>query len=271
MPGMLHSLITVSKVSDVDVERLRPLSARSLALSVLLGSHPPEMPARALVDLAELFGIPGGTMRTALSRSVANGEIAGTDGQYRLTERLLDRQHSQDVGRRSPPGRWDGRWHSVIAASDQRELADRRRFRTVMDNHRFGELRPDIWMRPANLPTPTPASDWIVSSATVGGIDADELVGRLWDLTAMRTAARVLLREMARCRDDCDWGDVVSIPELFVVSANVVRFLRSDPLLPAALTPPEWPIAEVRATYDRFERDHQLLLQRFLRAGRAPD
>lgn len=253
---------------DHETGRLRPLGARSLALSVLLGSHPPEMPARALVELAELFGIASGTMRTALSRSVANRELVVADGQYRLTERLLDRQRAQDAGRQPPPDRWDGRWHTVIAANDQRELAERRRFRTAMDNDRFGELRPDIWMRPANLPGPAPEPDWIASTATIRGIGDDDLVGRLWDRAAIDATARDLLREMARCRSTCDWDDPTSIPELFLVSASAVRFLRSDPLLPTELTPPEWPMREVRATYDDFERNHQRLLQQFLRRGR---
>ena len=264
---MLHSVITVSKFSDVNPVELRPLSARSLALSVMLGSHPPEMPARALVELAELFGIPGGTMRTALSRSVSNGEITAHDRSYRLTRRLLDRQRAQDAGRRPPPEPWDGRWHSVIAASDQRELAERRRFRSTLENHRFGELRPDIWLRPSNLPMPVAEPDWIATTASPDGIDPEQLADRLWNRPTIAAAADDLLAEMARCRADCDWDDVASIPELFLVSATIVRFLRSEPLLPLDLVPDDWPLAELRDTYDGFERDHQRLLQRFLRDG----
>jgi phenylacetic acid degradation operon negative regulatory protein len=264
---MLHSVIVVSKLSDPAAATVRPLSARSLALSVMLGSHPPEMPARALVDLAELFGIAGGTMRTAISRSVAGGEITARDGSYRLTTRLLDRQRSQDIGRQPPPEPWDRQWHTVVAASDQRELADRRRFRTVMENHRFGELRPDIWLRPANLPMPEVESDWIATTSRPEGIDPERLASRLWNRDAIATTARGLLAEMARCRDDIDWADVRSIPELFLLSATIVRFLRSEPLLPSDLTPDDWPITRLRDTYDRFERDHQLLLQQFLRGN----
>ena len=46
--------------------RLAPLTARSVLLSVLLGSHPPELPVRALVGAAELFGISHGSARVAL-------------------------------------------------------------------------------------------------------------------------------------------------------------------------------------------------------------
>src|SRR5690606_35680430 len=153
-----------------------PLDARSLALSTLLGTHPPELPVRALVDLAGLFGIAAGTMRTALSRMATAGEVAVVaEGRYRLAGALLDRQRAQDAGRRPPPPGWVGAWHSVVTAADQRDLADRRRFRTTMTNARFGELRPDIWMRPANMPAPPPEPDWIVLSGALDGVAPAEL------------------------------------------------------------------------------------------------
>ena len=105
---MLPFRIVVSKDGDRRVENelgLGPLDARSLALSVLLGSHPPVLPARALVALAELFGVAGGTMRTALSRMVAAGELEAADGRYRLAGRLLERQRAQDIGRSQPAER----------------------------------------------------------------------------------------------------------------------------------------------------------------------
>src|SRR3954449_1313936 len=100
---MLPFAIAVSKLRDTQMTGdlgLAPLDARSVALSVLLGSHPPVLPARALVALAELFGIAGGTMRPALSRMVAAGELEAIEGRYRLAGRLLDRQRAQDIGRR---------------------------------------------------------------------------------------------------------------------------------------------------------------------------
>ena len=61
-------------------------------------------------------------------------------------------------------------------------------------------------------------------------------------------------------------GSTKSIPSLFTTSATVVRFLRNEPLLPVEITPWTWRVDEVRATYDRFEADHQRLLQTFLRS-----
>ena len=36
---------------------VRPLTARSVVLSLLLGAHPPRLPVRDIVDAGEAFGI----------------------------------------------------------------------------------------------------------------------------------------------------------------------------------------------------------------------
>lgn len=247
-----------------------PLNARSLALSALLGTHPPALPPRALVALAELFGIPGGTMRTALSRMTTAGDVDNSSGWYRLTGRLLERQQAQDTGRRSPTADWDGRWHTVIATADQRDLADRRRFRSTLDDHRFGELRPDTWLRPANLDPPDLGDEaWVVTGPIAGGpADVAELTARLWDLAGIADAAEVLLERIERLRADTDLSDHGSIPATFTLAATVVRFLRRDPLLPAELLPDDWPVDALREHYDRLEADLQATLRGFLRDHR---
>lgn len=62
----------------------RTLTARSVLLSVLLGTDPPRLPVGLLVRTTELFGIAEGTTRTALSRMVATGELTTTDGWYEI-------------------------------------------------------------------------------------------------------------------------------------------------------------------------------------------
>lgn len=241
-----------------------PLNARSLALSALLGTHPPQLPGRSLAALAELFGIPGGTMRTALSRMVTNNEIVRVDARYGLTGRLLDRQRAQDAARRSPTTPWDGRWHTIVASADQRQVADRRRFRSSMVDHHFGELRPDIWMRPANLDRPATDAHWICTSGTLSGTDATALVARLWDIDRLTAEADRSLERLDEIWLATDWEDEQAIPGAFTFSAAVLRFLRSDPLLPDDLTPPRWPLDDLRLGYEQFERALQRLLRSFL-------
>ncbi len=264
---MLHYVFVVSNVRNILPDEARPLNARSLALSALLGTHPPRLPARAFVALADLFEIPSGTMRTALSRMLSNGEVARADTHYELSGPLLERQRAQDAGRRAPRSAWNGQWRTIVTATDQRGVAERRHFRTVMANHRFGELRPDIWMRPANLDGPAADGDWICTTGPLDGIDAATLTNRLWNLDAIDGEARSALRRIDELAASTDWNDERSIPGVFTASATVLRFLRNEPLLPSLLTPSGWPVDELRVRYGEFERTHQALLRSFLRSA----
>lgn len=251
---------------DVDALGLEPLSARSLVLSVLLGSHPPKLTGRQLVAVAELFDIRGGTVRTALSRMVASGDLVGDDGDYSLGVRMLQRQRQQDEGRHAPPARWDGRWYTAIAAADARSVAERRAFRAAMVGARMGELRPDIWMRPANIALPDRPEDVLV---TWGELDADEpaaLLRQLWDLDALQSGATLLLDALERHRPTLDHGDPTVLPDTFMLSAAAVRFLRTEPQLPVELAPDPWAPPDLRPVYDDFEAAFQRLLRAFLRS-----
>ena len=46
-----------------------------------------------------------------------------------------------------------------------------------------------------------------------------------------------------------------------LVSAAVVRFLREEPLLPAALTPDGWPVDDLRRVYREYDRDFGRVLR----------
>ena len=104
-------------VPDRHLPSITPLTARSVALSTLLGYHPPALPVSALVKVGELFGITDRATRVALTRMVKDGEVTVDNGVYRLSERLLRRQAEQD-GLTSPPpggGLGGGRWPSSRA------------------------------------------------------------------------------------------------------------------------------------------------------------
>lgn len=271
---MLHFLIIMSNSSDEERiavtprtsrSEARPLNARSLALSALLGTHPPTLPARSLVALAEVFGINAGTMRTALSRMVAAGDVSTDDAGYTLSPRLVARQVAQDAGRHRVVQPWNGAWHTAVASVEQRDLSDRRHVRAVMADARFGELRTAIWLRPANLASPDLGPDWLVTTGPTRGTPSDELVARLWDVVALGRIALGLLERVERMESGSD-DDPVAIPAVFSLSAEIVRFLRSDPLLPQELTPPDWPLDRLRSRYRIFERHFRARLRPILAA-----
>ena len=232
---------------------IRPLTARSLALSALLGTHPPTLPPRSFVALGEAFGIGEGAMRTALSRMVASGDVHAEGGRYTLGSRLVDRQTSQDAARHPSPTAWDGTWWIVIVSADRRPIAERRAFRARMRHHRLGELRPDIWLRPANLDGPAGDDTVLVSRGGIIERDPRQLVRQLWDLDAIAADARMLVPLAEEAESWLASGDPSLLPDVFVVSIAVARFLLSEPLLPPEVAPPDANTERLRPAYERLE------------------
>ncbi len=171
---------------------MSPLTTRSIVLSLLLGSHPPELPVASLVEFCALFDIAGGTVRTTLSRMVERGELAVDDAVYRLSGRLLDRQADQDVGRARRTVDWDDDWWIVIVTAERRSVADRRAFRSRAVGAKLGELRADLWMRPADLAVPTDLAGVVVTRGPLLGADDVQMARSLWDLEAIDEHSRAL-------------------------------------------------------------------------------
>lgn len=253
-----------SELVDLPALGIEPFNARSVILSSLLGSHPPRQPARALIALADRFGIREGTVRTALSRMVASGDLEVDDARYRLTGRLMERQREQDSGRRAVDTEWDGAWWTVIVGSDRRTVAERRSFRTSMEGARMAELRPDIWLRPANVPEPPRHPEVLVLRGALDCDDVPDLVATLWPLADIEQRAVRLKRALVAYRPVIDSADGdASLAATFTVAAAAVRFLRVEPQLPVELTPAPWTAASIRPLYDQFSAAFERRLREF--------
>lgn len=267
------------------VTGLRPLTPRSVVLSVLLGSRPPELPVAALVEFTSLFDITPGACRTALSRMVATGELDSDDGVYRLGEGLHERRRQQESGRLPAPATWDGTWWFATVVADRRSTAERRAHRSRMSGARFGELRPDTWLRPANLPAPDGVA--LLTRGPIVAGDEDELVRRLWDLDALDERADTLRNELEHVAEGLSGGDQrggrgitrhraddghdAGLADTFVVLAAALRHLRREPQLPAALAPSDR-ADRLRTTYADVERRFQAALAGFFeRRGVSTD
>jgi len=237
-----------------DVTGLRPLTARSAVLSTLLGAHPPRLPARSLVKVGELFGIAEGTIRVALSRMVAAGDLVQSNGDYALTSRLLQRQARQDASRVPAVRPWSGEWEIAVVTADRRPPAERMAFRQTMAGLRLAELREGTWLRPANLARPLAGfadTDCVVLHGRPDGEPAD-LVSALWELEAWAARARRLFGAL----DDAD-----ALPERFTLAAAVLRHFVADPVLPPELLPRDWPGDALRARYEEFDAAFQSVLR----------
>ena len=104
------------------------LPARSVVLSLLLGSHPDRMSPAQVTAAGEHFGIPASTLRVALTRAVAAGDLRREDGDYVLGERLVARQSQQDeavedAGAQGAGTAWDGTWEMAVVVVSGRPRA----------------------------------------------------------------------------------------------------------------------------------------------------
>src|SRR5258708_22518177 len=109
---------------DGHLPSITPLTARSVALSTLLGYPPPALPISALVKVGELFGITDRATRVALTRMVKDGEVTADNGVYRLSERLLRRQAEQDGPTSPPTRRWTRGWEPAAVTTTTLPVAN---------------------------------------------------------------------------------------------------------------------------------------------------
>jgi phenylacetic acid degradation operon negative regulatory protein len=238
---------------DRKVQSLRPLTARSVVLSTLLGTHPPALPAGALVRVGELFGITEGTLRVALSRLAAAGDLTASNGSYRLSGRLLDRQRRQDESRSPRTRAWRGRWEIAVVTAEGRSATERAALRTAMGGLRLAELREGVWLRPANLRRDIPATVAEQCTLAEGSVRGEPgaLAASLWDLDAWAAASESLLGGMKAA---------ASPAERFTVAAGMARHMLDDPLLPDELVPADWPGPALRTAYAAFGHELRDLL-----------
>jgi phenylacetic acid degradation operon negative regulatory protein len=241
----------------------RPLSARSVLASALLGADRARLTVAELVAIASQFGISDGAARTCLWRMVSSGELTADDGSYALTGRLLERHQRVDEASRiddTATHRWDGTWELAIVSLERRSAADRLELRKASMALHLAELREGVWIRPDNLdPQRIPTSRAVLDRqcthfhGAATDITADKMRS-LFCLDEWEDDANVLIEamdvELKRNEHD-DSAEIFTYE--FAVSIAVVRHLQRDPLLPVELIDDHWPGGMLRSTYRRFD------------------
>ncbi|UYM07438.1 PaaX family transcriptional regulator C-terminal domain-containing protein [Solicola gregarius] len=228
------------------------LPARSVVLSLLLGSHPDPMSPGALIRAGAYFGISASTVRAALSRAVSAGDLRRADGGYALGPRLVERQRRQGEGIDDAETRWDGSWEMAVIVVTGRPGGDRASLREALSAHRLAELREGVWTRPANLRRSVEyAADPVLTTfRAVPDEDPAELAAGLWDLAGWSTRGCALRDLLTTTTEPA---------ARLAVAAHVVRHLTADPLLPGPLLPREWPAADLRRVYAAYQAELRAL------------
>ena len=239
----------------------RPLNARSVIGSLLLGVHPPRLPGARIVEWCTRFGIAEGTARVALSRMVDRGELANDDGVYELAGRVRALQPAQDWSLAPELKPWDGRWRLGIVDGVARDAQARSALRQAMRRARHGEVREGVWTRPDNLPAAsTPAESWAVVDEQCTWwtgepvADAQGLAATLFSPAEWAARTGALVERLVAVTDAIASGDDDALASGFVIGAAALQQARRDPLLPTELLPRDWPGEQLRASYLQFQR-----------------
>src|ERR1700724_1779787 len=237
------------RVSAVDKHRTRvsqligdrPLSARSVLASALLGADQPHLTVGELIAMASLFGISEGAARTCLWRMVSTGELTSDDGSYALAGRLSERRQRVDEASRiddAAARQWDGTWELAIVSLERRPAADRLELRKAATALHLAELREGVWIRPDNLdPQRFPTFRAVLGQqcthfhSAASDIRADR-VRSLFSLDDWADDARALIDAMEAARDTGTRDDSTErFSYEFALSIAVVRHLQLVPLL----------------------------------------
>jgi phenylacetic acid degradation operon negative regulatory protein len=232
---------------------LAPLPARSVVLSLMLGVHPNRITTRQVTRVGEYFGIAAATLRVALTRAVASGDLQRDGTAYVLGPRLAARQRHQDEAVEDASTPWDGEWEMAVVVVSGRAGQARATLRETLTQARLAELREGVWTRPANLRR---ASIYVGDPVLAcfrarPERDPATLAEQLWDLDGWAATASDLAARLSKTE-----GSAIKL----AVGAQVVRHLNVDPLLPAELRPPSWPGTLLREAYAAYQGEMQALV-----------
>jgi phenylacetic acid degradation operon negative regulatory protein len=237
------------------------VNARS-ALFDLFGDHLRERggaaPVASLVRLLAPLGVAPPAVRTAVSRMVRQGwltptRVSGVPG-YALTPRAT-RRLDDAAARiyRTEARSWDGQWHLLVVTLPPGRSA-RDRVRAGLSFLGYGPLDDTAWIapRPAGEADALLAGEGARAERFTAGHDGDSamLISRAWDLDGLARSYVRFLDEAASFTEAADGSDQAA----FVARSRLVhewrKFLFSDPALPAALLPVDWPGTKAAAYFD---------------------
>jgi len=257
-----------ARISDL-IGTIRPLTARSVLATALLGASEPRLQVSELISAASLFGIGSGATRTCLSRMAANGELVSDNGSYALSGHLIERRGRIDEAARrteSVSRQWDGSWDISVVLLERRAAVDRLELRKAAKALHLAEIREGVWTRPANLdPERVPKLRAVLDEQCVHfrGARSDITVEGARSLFSIEEWSRDAKRLIRAMEDEIDASRAAvddtkaMLTYQFVLSIAAVRHLQLDPLLPPALLPADWPAATLRSTYRRLDETFQ--------------
>jgi phenylacetic acid degradation operon negative regulatory protein len=241
---MAHPLARI-----VDQLKGEPSRTGSIVITVFGDAIVPRGGSVWLGTLLEFFAtldIDAGVVRTAMSRLAADGwlerEKVGRNSFYRLVKKgrqTFDAatQHIYDT----PPSGWTGRFELLLIG----EAADRDAAREALKNAGFGSPLPGVWVAPSGVPIPEEAAKAIRLEVSAEDEAGRRLLRESWPLDRTADAYLKFIKTFKPLQGWISRPDRVSDAEAFTARILLIHYYRRvvlrDPLLPAALLPPDWP------------------------------
>jgi len=188
-----------------------------------------------LLTLFETLGIGAGVVRTAMSRLTADGWLVrtrvGRNSFYRLDESHAGFARATARIYGPPAPRWDGRFRLVLADADHRP-----EFLAAG----YGAAAPGLFVT-ADPALEPPVAGSIVLHATADDASIQRLAAQTWPLDRV-AAAYAEFTEVFRPMEGWSGFDALDALAARVLLVHEYRrIVLQDPLLPAAILPPNWP------------------------------
>lgn len=240
---------------------VRKLTARSAVLSALLGAHPAEASSAGILTLATKLGFGQSAVRVALTRLVAAGDLDRSDGMYRLSARLIDRQRRQDFAVHHEATAWDGSWRLAVVTTGAGDSTQRAALRAALRTAKYGEVREGVWGRPNNVST-TVRADVRERLSLFHAVPEDDTARLITECFAPQEWARAAEELITMLRA------APVLVERFEIAAAIVRHILDDPLLPSEVLPARWPGQDIRRAYESFRVELTALAEEILAASR---
>lgn len=226
----------------------------------------PQLPGVVLTELLAEFGLSAAAARQQLARMRADGQLASTRSGRGVNYRRAGR-FAATAGRVRGAGTvpvWDGSFPALLYQVPESQRAYRDRLRRQATFVGYGIVQPGVLIAVhdhagelADVVAQAPAGSH-VRHARIGmdTTDAAEVAATAWDLPQV---AEVLDGHLAVLRAalidpaalPADATTLRRMAEL--VNAASIDLIR-DPGLPAVLSPPDWPGAELRAALERVKQ-----------------
>ncbi|GAB2697640.1 PaaX family transcriptional regulator [Thalassiella azotivora] len=247
------------------------MQARLSARTVLEAFLPArgEVPLGPVYDAANQAGVGDQTLRLAIRRMVAAGDVTqsgrGRSGALALTEQGRDAFRrdraglalaaAQDTGELA----WDGRWRLVALSVPERDRRVRDTARRDLLDVGAVAVSTGLYVSPHDLDDVLPAATRAhLTTATAtdldvrGTRDPRAITEMLWPAAPVLEVYEATRQALAADRDD---GSTPVLVRRLLLADALERSMRHDPLVPPELRAGPWPPSALRLAWaERWEQ-----------------